>query len=136
MSVHVKAKVPGGSRVAAWLFNSLQLSFDRNVTSFAVHTLDRSMVYQPVYGKATGSSYVAPPPEFFWTPVPCWPTWGPWPTWNPWPTCQPTRNPWPTFCPPTDQPTRVPWPTVPRHTEAPQPTPWGPAETRVPWPWQ
>ena len=50
ISVRVTGEAPDNYRIYGWKFNDMRLTFNGEVTYFIVNTLDRSMVYEPIFG--------------------------------------------------------------------------------------
>lgn len=50
ISVRVTGEAPENYRIYGWKFNDMRLTFNGEVLYFIVHTLDRSMVYEPIFG--------------------------------------------------------------------------------------
>ena len=60
ITVKVKALVPDGKKVTGWRFNDMEFRFGTTVRSFVVRNLDRSMVYEPIFGKAESEATTVP----------------------------------------------------------------------------
>ena len=50
LSAKIRAKIPGGKRVAGWKFFETKIYPVAEVNDFIVRTLDTSMIYEPIFG--------------------------------------------------------------------------------------